>query len=149
MSARNLIATYFAELTDCADWTEDLFLDDLHVLLDVGEDGWLDKEALVTLSVSTNLDSGARLLTLLDVAISRSVMRASQAQAHSLHDAVKLYLRYYDKVRIELVALIAKQHTLWSLEGILCEWVTNNVLLCTLLESLDELVVDAFLDEDS
>ena len=47
------------ELGDGADGAEDLFLHDLHVLGDVGEDGWLDEVALVALAVATDLDLGA------------------------------------------------------------------------------------------
>lgn len=56
------------ELGDGADWAEDLLLDDLHVLGDVGEDGWLDEVSLVTLAVTTNLDVGTSVLAGLDVA---------------------------------------------------------------------------------
>lgn len=56
------------ELGDCADGAEDLFTLDLHVLVDVGEDGGLNEVALVTLAFATSLDSGTLLLTLLDVA---------------------------------------------------------------------------------
>lgn len=48
------------------------------------------------------------------------------------HDAVELDLR-----------------DLWALEGVLVEWVADDVLLCSLLESLDELLVDALLDVDT
>ena len=48
-----------------------------------------------------------------------------------LHDAVVLQLR-----------------NLGSLEGIRAERITNNVLLCSLLEFLDEFVIDALLDVD-
>ena len=50
----------------------------------------------------------------------------------SLHDAVELYLR-----------------DLRALEGVLREWVADDVLLRPLLEALDELVVDALLHVDT
>jgi hypothetical protein len=56
------------ELGDCADGAEDLFLLNLHVLGDVGEDGRLDEVALVTLTLATSLDRSAALLTVLNVA---------------------------------------------------------------------------------
>ena len=49
-----------------------------------------------------------------------------------VHDAVELELR-----------------DLGSLEGVLGEGVADDVLLCSLLKSLDELVVDGFLDVDT
>ena len=104
------------ELGDCADGAEDLFLLDLHVLSDVGEDGGLDEVTLVTLALTTGLDGGTGLLALLDVG----------------HDAVELELR-----------------DLGTLESVLLEWVTNSVLGGTLPESLDELVVDLFLNVDT
>ena len=57
------------ELGDGADWAEDLLLHDLHVLGHVGEDGWLDEVALVTLAVAANLDLGTCVLAGLDVAV--------------------------------------------------------------------------------
>ena len=49
-----------------------------------------------------------------------------------VHDAVELDLR-----------------DLWALEGVLGEWVADDVLLCSLLESLDEVVIDALLYVDT
>jgi hypothetical protein len=40
----------------------------LHVISDVGEDGWLDEEALVTVTISTSLDGSTGIFALLDVA---------------------------------------------------------------------------------
>lgn len=65
------------ELLDSADWSEDLLLDDLHVIGTFTEDGWLDVVALVSVALTTNLDLGTGLLALLDVA----------------HDTVELELR--------------------------------------------------------
>ena len=56
------------ELGDCAHGAEDLFLLDLHVLGDVGEDGGLDEVTLVALALTASLDGGAFLLALLNVA---------------------------------------------------------------------------------
>jgi len=64
------------ELGNRANRAEDLLLHDLHVLGDVGEDGWLDEVSDVTLALTTCLDPGTSLLTSVDVA----------------HDAVKLKL---------------------------------------------------------
>lgn len=57
------------ELGDGAHGAEDLLLHDLHVFSDVGEDGGLDEETLVTLAVATGLDLGACILAGLDVAV--------------------------------------------------------------------------------
>lgn len=82
------------ELGNCAYWAENLFLLDLHVLGDVGEDGGLNEVALVTLSLATSLDSGTGLLTILNVAKSPSQYRNfyRNFQQALPHDAVKLKL---------------------------------------------------------
>ena len=64
------------EFADGADGAEDLFLHDLHVLADIGEDGRLDEVALVAVTVSAGLDLGASLFAGLDI----------------VHDPVKLEL---------------------------------------------------------
>lgn len=104
------------ELGDGADGTEDLLLHDLHVGTDIAEDGRLDEVTLVTVALTTDLNSGTLLLTALDVA----------------HDAVELELG-----------------DLGTLEGLLKEWVTDLVGESTLLEGLEELVIDTLLDEDA
>ena len=55
------------ELDDDTDGTEDLFLDDLHRWVDVGEDGGLDEVAFCSLTLSADLDFGPCLLSGLDV----------------------------------------------------------------------------------
>ena len=57
------------EFGDRADGAEDLFLHDLHVFADAGEDGRLDEVALGSLALTTNLDLGAGLLAFTDVSI--------------------------------------------------------------------------------
>lgn len=57
------------EFGDCADGAEDLFLLNLHVLGDVGEDGGLDEVTLLALAVTTGLDGGTSLLALINVAV--------------------------------------------------------------------------------
>lgn len=57
------------ELGDGADGTEDLFLHDGHVVLDVGEDGGLDEVTLITLALTTSDDGGTLVLTGLDVTV--------------------------------------------------------------------------------
>ena len=57
------------ELADGADRAEDLLLHNLHVVLDVGEDGGLDEVSLVTLALATSLDGSTLVLTGLDVAV--------------------------------------------------------------------------------
>jgi hypothetical protein len=57
------------ELGDGADRAEDLFLHNLHVFGNVGEDGGLDEVTLVTDALATCLDLGASLLALFDVAV--------------------------------------------------------------------------------
>ena len=56
------------EFSDGADGAEDLFLHDLHVFADVGEDGWLDEVTFFAVTPSADLDFGALLLTGVDVA---------------------------------------------------------------------------------
>jgi len=56
------------ELRNGADRAEDLFLLDLHILGDVGEDGGLDEVALVTLALAAGLNGSPGFLTLLNVA---------------------------------------------------------------------------------
>lgn len=57
------------ELGDGADGAEDLFLHDLHVLRDVGEDGGLDEVALFAVTPAARLHFGAFLFAGVDVAI--------------------------------------------------------------------------------
>lgn len=104
------------ELGDGAHGAEDLFLHDLHVLADTGEDGGLDEVSLLTVSLTTGLELGTRLLAGLDV----------------VHDSVVLELA-----------------DLGTLEGVGGEWVTDHVLLRSLSEGLDELVVHARLHVDA
>jgi hypothetical protein len=81
------------ELGDCAHGAKDLFLLDLHVLRDVGEDGRLDEVTLVTLALATSLDSSAGLLALLNVAALHVSYRLQLSYAfNSPHDTVKLKL---------------------------------------------------------
>ena len=56
------------EFGDGADGAEDLFLHDLHVFADVGEDGWLDEVTFIAVTPAADLDFGALLLTGVDVA---------------------------------------------------------------------------------
>lgn len=55
------------EFGDRADRAEDLFLHDLHVFADVGEDGRFDEVTLVAVAFAANLDLGASLLALFNV----------------------------------------------------------------------------------
>ena len=55
------------ELGDRADGSEDLFLHDGHVVLDVGEDGGLDEVSLIALALATGDDGGTFFLAGLDV----------------------------------------------------------------------------------
>lgn len=57
------------ELGDGADRAKDLFLLDLHVLGDIGEDGRLDEVTLVALALTASLNGSSGLLALLNVAI--------------------------------------------------------------------------------
>jgi hypothetical protein len=56
------------ELGDRAHGAEDLLLLDLHVLGNVGEDGGLNEVTLVALALTTSLNRGTGLLTVLNVA---------------------------------------------------------------------------------
>lgn len=55
------------ELGDGADGAEDLFLHNLHVFRDAGEDGRLDEVALFAVALPADLDFGALLLTRIDI----------------------------------------------------------------------------------
>lgn len=55
------------EFLDCADRSKDFFLDNLHLVVDVGEDGGLDVVALVTESLTSDDDLGTGLLALVNV----------------------------------------------------------------------------------
>lgn len=57
------------ELGDRANGSEDLFLHDGHVVLDVGEDGGFDEVSLVTLALTTGNDGGTLVLSGLDVSV--------------------------------------------------------------------------------
>lgn len=55
------------EFSDGADGAEDLFLHDLHVFADIGEDGWLDEVTLVAVTLAADFDLGTLLLAGVDV----------------------------------------------------------------------------------
>jgi hypothetical protein len=121
------------EFGDRAYRAEYFFLHDGHVVLDVGEDGGFDEVAFGALALAAGDDSGAFVLAGLDVSIGMSVLCLEGRGRKNLpHDSVELELR-----------------NLRTLEGVGGEGVTDNVLLSTLLEALDKLVVDAFLHVDS
>ena len=56
------------EFSDGADGAEDLFLHDLHVFADVGEDGWLNEVTFFAVTVTADFDLGALLLAGVNVA---------------------------------------------------------------------------------
>ena len=56
------------EFSDGADRAKDLFLHDLHVFADVGEDGWLNEVTFFTVTVAADFDFGALLLAGVNVA---------------------------------------------------------------------------------
>lgn len=60
-----------------------------------------------------------------------------------------MVVRTFCRIDLPHDAVKLKLGDLWTLEGVGREWVTNDVLLCSLLEALNELVVDAFLDVDA
>ena len=55
------------EFSDGADGAENLFLHDLHVFRDAGEDGRLDEVALLAVTLAADFDFGALFLTGIDV----------------------------------------------------------------------------------
>ena len=83
---------------------------------DIGEDYRLDEVALLAVAVTTQGNSGTLLLAAID----------------TIHNAVKLELRYLGSLECSLLKGIA-------------EFVPGR----TLLESGDELVIDAFLDQQA
>ena len=56
------------EFSDGADGAEDLFLHDLHVFADVGEDGRLDEVTFLAVTFAADFDFGALFLAGVDVA---------------------------------------------------------------------------------
>jgi hypothetical protein len=68
---------FVLEFLDCADRSENFFLDNLHLVVDVGEDGGLNVVALVTQSLTSDDNLGTGLLALVNVS----------------HDTVELKLR--------------------------------------------------------
>jgi hypothetical protein len=58
---------FSAELGNGANRAKDLLLHDLHVWLNVGEDGGLDEVSLLSVPLATNLDLGTGLLSLLNI----------------------------------------------------------------------------------
>ena len=56
------------EFGDGADGAEDLFLHDLHVFADVGEDGGLDEVTFLAVTFAANFDFGALFLAGVNVA---------------------------------------------------------------------------------
>ena len=86
------------------------------------------------MALAADFDFGAFFLAMVDVAGTMlGIARKHVGPAWNIpHDTVILELRY-----------------LRTLKSVLREGVANNVLLGTLLESLDELVVDTFLDVDT
>ena len=56
------------EFSDGADGAEDLFLHDLHVFTDVGEDSWLNEVTFFAVTVAADFDLGALLLASVNVA---------------------------------------------------------------------------------
>jgi hypothetical protein len=97
---------FCAKLGNGADRAEDLLLHDLHVRLDIGEDGGLDEVSLISVSLTTNLDLGTGLLALLNIT----------------HDAVILKLRNLralESIALEwvanLVLLCASLESLYEL----------------------------------
>ena len=58
---------FLFELDDDIDGIEDLFLDDLHGWVNVGEDGGLDEVAFCSLTLAADLNCGACLLSGLDL----------------------------------------------------------------------------------
>jgi hypothetical protein len=121
------------ELGDGAHGAEDLFLYNLHVLGDVGEDGGFDEEALVADTLAAGLDGCAGLLALLNVTIERQHCKSHiDGKGVLPHNPVELDLR-----------------DLRTLEGFWVEGVANSVLRSPRLELLHELVVDTLLDVDA
>lgn len=100
------------ELGDGTDGAEDLLLHDLHVGLDVGEDGGLDEVTLVAETLTTRLDGGTFVLAGLDVA----------------HDTVVLELRNLRTLEGLLVEGVANLVLLSALLEGLEELVVDGLL---------------------
>jgi hypothetical protein len=72
---------FCAELGNRADRAEDLLLHDLHVWLNIGEDGGLNKVSLLSVSLTTNLNLGAGLLALLNIAHDTVILKLRDLRA--------------------------------------------------------------------
>ena len=122
------------EFGDRAHGAEDLFLHNLHVFADIGEDGRLDEVALLAYALTPSLNLSTLFLS--GVNVSTSLLVHTRSKMHvvlnSPHDAVILKLGY-----------------LGSLERIRAEGVTDNVLFRPLLESLHKLIINVLLNVDS
>ncbi len=60
---------FVGEFGNGADGAEDFFLHNLHVFADAGEDGRFDEVAFVAVAAAANLDLGALLFAVVDVAM--------------------------------------------------------------------------------
>ena len=69
------------ELGDGADGPEDLFLHNLHVFGDAGEDGRLDVVALLAVALAADFDFGALFLTGINVSAFTLVCRLGASSA--------------------------------------------------------------------
>ena len=66
------------EFRDGADGAEDFFLHYFHVFGYVGEDGWLDEEALLAVALAADFDGGAFFFAGVDVAANQLVFVRSK-----------------------------------------------------------------------
>ena len=81
------------EFSDRANGAEDLFLHDLHVFADVGEDGWLNKVTFFAVTVAADFDLGALLFAGVNVAMEKLLVdfRCSVLRVSSLpHNTIVL-----------------------------------------------------------
>ena len=130
------------ELGDRADGAKDLFLHDLHVLADAGEDGRLDEVALFAVALAADFDLGALFPAGIDVSrggrsVNSVLFPGKSSSNHGArvcvpHNAVELELRH-----------------LGALEGVgLPKGSPTTFFLALSLNCVDELVVDALLHVD-
>lgn len=120
------------EFSDGDDGPEDLFLDDLHLGLDVGEDGGLDEVAFVAVALATKGDGRTLGFAGLDVAHNALQWR------YLIWEILRMGKRTY--VELDL-------GDLRSLEGLALERVSDLELRDMRRKLLNELVVHARLDE--
>ena len=78
------------EFGNGADGAEDLFLHDLHVFADAGEDGGLDEVAFLSVTLAAGFDLGAFFLASIDVSVC-TLGREFHAEENIVYPMIRSY----------------------------------------------------------